>query len=336
METGSLQGIAGGTPAPHGEYATAGMKSHAPILVTGMPRSGTTWIAHMLAAGGDLVYLNEPLNPQHPPGGFPGILNAHVEHRFQYICEDNEDAFLTAYSDMRRFRYHPVAELRQNHRLSDVSRQVHHVRQYLTGRVRSRRLLVADPFAVFSTPWFVNRLGFEVVVVVRRPAATVSSRKHLGWFFDPAELTHQPLLMRDVLTPLEAPTELNGTPTPVIDSGAMLWSSIYASIASYRAHGVRFTLVRHEDLSGDPQAGFAELYERLGLARSDRAEREIDRSTSQANPVQIAPGDPHTVRLDSRANLDSWRSRLSDEELERIRELTDDVAREYYRPGELV
>src|SRR4029077_9812825 len=132
-------------------------------------------------------------------------------------------------------------------------------------RIHGRRLLVADPFAVFSTPWFVNRMGFEVVVVVRRPAATVSSRKQLGWCFDPAELTRQPLLMRDVLDPLGVPTTLNGTQTPLIDAGAMLWSGIYASIAAYMARGVRFTLVRHEDLSSDPEAGFAALYERLGL-----------------------------------------------------------------------
>jgi hypothetical protein len=311
------------------------MTSHAPILVTGMPRSGTTWIAHMLAAGGDLVYLNEPLNPQHPPGGFPGILNAEVEHRFQYICEDNEDQFLTAYTDMRQYRYHPVAELRRNHRPSDVSRQVNHVRQYLAGRLRGRRLMVADPFAVFSTPWFVNRMGFEVVVVVRRPAATVSSRKQLGWFFDPGELTQQPLLMRDVLGPLGVPTTLNGTATRLIDAGAMLWSGIYASIAAYRANGVRFTVVRHEDLSSDPDAGFGELYERLGLDRNDRAAAEIERSTSAANPGQLAPGDPHRVRLDSRANLDSWRSRLAADELERIHELTAEVAAEYYSPAEL-
>lgn len=311
------------------------MTSHAPILVTGMPRSGTTWIAHMLAAGGDLVYLNEPLNPQHPPGGFPGILNADVQHRFQYICEDNEDDFFTAYTDMRQFRYHPLAELRRNHRPSDVSRQVNHVRQYLAGRMRGRRLMVADPFAVFSTPWFAGRMGFQVVVVVRRPAATVSSRKQLGWFFDPGELTQQPLLMRDVLGPLGVPTTLNGTATRLIDAGAMLWAGIYASIASYRANGVPFTLVRHEDLSSEPEAGFAELYERLGLERTERAEQEIRRSTSTANPGRLAPGDPHAVRLDSRTNLESWRSRLSDQELARIHELTAEVAAEYYSPAEL-
>src|SRR5438874_1277699 len=49
-----------------------------PILVTGMPRSGTSWISKMLEAGGGLVHINEPLNPQHPPGLSPGVLGVIV------------------------------------------------------------------------------------------------------------------------------------------------------------------------------------------------------------------------------------------------------------------
>jgi hypothetical protein len=39
-------------------------------------------------------------------------------------------------------------------------------------------------------------------------------------------------------------------------------------------------------------------------------------------------------RLDSRANLQVWRERLSDDEVARIRDLTADVAGEFgYQPG---
>jgi hypothetical protein len=43
-----------------------------PILVTGMPRTATSWVGKMLEASGALVDVNEPLNPQHPPGRSPG------------------------------------------------------------------------------------------------------------------------------------------------------------------------------------------------------------------------------------------------------------------------
>jgi hypothetical protein len=35
-------------------------------------------VGKMLEASGALVYVNEPLNPQHPPGRSPGVLRADV------------------------------------------------------------------------------------------------------------------------------------------------------------------------------------------------------------------------------------------------------------------
>ena len=59
--------------------------SSVPLLVTGLPRSGTSWTGKMLEASGQVVYVNEPLNPRRPPGRSPGVLNASVTHRFQKI-----------------------------------------------------------------------------------------------------------------------------------------------------------------------------------------------------------------------------------------------------------
>jgi hypothetical protein len=307
----------------------------APILVTGMPRSGTTWTAQMLAAGGALIRVNEPLNPQHPPGGFPGILDVDVEHRFQYICADNEDRFLRAYRDMLRYRYRVWPELRRNRSLHDVPRQVNHMRLFLDGRLNRKRLLVADPYAVFSIPWFIERLGFRVVVVVRRPAATVSSRKRLGWRFDAAELRKQPLLVRDVLDPLAVDTGIDDVGDPLIGPGAQLWSVIHETIDWYRSRGLPIDVVRHEDLSSDPQVAFRGLYQRLGLPMTSRAARLIERSTAAGNPTEVRARDPHRVRLDSRANLDAWRTRLTAAELDHIARLTGTVARRFYDPDEL-
>jgi len=302
-----------------------------PILVTGMPRSGTTWLAHMLAAAGGLVYVNEPLNPNHPPGGFPGVLNARVEHRFQYICDDNDERFRPAYRDLMRLRYHPLAELRQNHRLADVPRQARHAAMFTAGRLGRRRVLVADPYAVFSIPWF-SRLGFRIVVIVRRPVAAVSSRKRLGWIFEPAELRRQSLLVRDVLDPLEIATGPAREPREerIIDTGALLWAAIHRSVAaSQDSLGDALVVVRHEDLSREPQAEFARLYDQLGLSFGERSARQIERATTAAT-AETPVGDPHAVRLDSRANLENWRHRLTAAEVGRIEELTTPAAERFY------
>jgi hypothetical protein len=43
-----------------------------PILVTGMPRTATSWVGKMLEAGGALVYVSEPLNPSIRPAARRG------------------------------------------------------------------------------------------------------------------------------------------------------------------------------------------------------------------------------------------------------------------------
>ena len=175
-----------------------------PILVTGITRSGTTWVASMLNASSEVVYVNEPLNPQHPPGRSPGVLQADVRHRFQYICADNGAEFEDAYRDLVNLRYHLAAELRANHRIADVGRALRHLGMFTRGRIQDRRLMVADPLAVFSAEWFARQMGFRVVVIVRHPLAVVGGRKRLGWRFDLDELLAQPLLLRrNWLNPIE-------------------------------------------------------------------------------------------------------------------------------------
>jgi hypothetical protein len=100
-----------------------------------MPRTATSWVGKMLEASGALVYVNEPLNPQRPPGRSPGVLRAEVEHAFLYISEENERVWLPAFRDTVRLRYHPLAELRRNHRPYDLLRAVKYTAGFAPGRL---------------------------------------------------------------------------------------------------------------------------------------------------------------------------------------------------------
>jgi hypothetical protein len=307
-----------------------------PILVTGMPRTATSWVGKMLEASGALVYVNEPLNPQHPPGRSPGVLRAEVEHAFQYISEENEHRWLPAYRDTVRLRFHPLAEVRRNHRPYDLARAVKYTAGFGLGRLRRRRALLDDPYAVFAAPWLARRVGCRVVVTVRDPVATVSSWRRLGWTPRLAELLAQPALVRDRLgrfvPELEAALAAGGGGG--VGPASLLWRVIYGTVAAYREEVPGLEVVRHEDLSADPVPAFAGLYGRLGLRFGPAAERTIRAATeagSGGGAVRwslSAGGVSKTAarRLDSRANLQVWRERLTDDEVARIRELTADVA----------
>ncbi|MFL6248992.1 MAG: hypothetical protein ACJ75N_00405 [Actinomycetes bacterium] len=127
------------------------------------------------------------------------MLRADVTHAFQYISEHNERVWLPAFKDTVRLRFHPLAEVRRNHGPYDLLRALKYTAGFGLGRLRGRRALLDDPYAVFAAPWLARRVGCQVVVTVRDPVATVSSWRRLGWTPRLAELLAQPALVRDCL-----------------------------------------------------------------------------------------------------------------------------------------
>jgi hypothetical protein len=169
------------------------------------------------------------------------------------------------------------------------------------------------------------------VIVLRHPAAFVSSLKRLDWPFDFKDLLAQPLLMRDWLEPFRKEMEeVVQNPGDVIGQGSLLWRFIcYATQKTKESHP-NFHVVRHEDLSLQPIKGFEKLYSRLELPYNSRVKTGILRATSSENPQEISLDSIYATKLDSVANLENWKQRLTKEEIDRIRLLTEDVARIYY------
>jgi hypothetical protein len=202
-------------------------------------------------------------------------------------------------------------------------------RIFLTGRLLHKRPLLKDAFAIFSTSWFASRLDCRVVITVRHPAAFVSSLKRLGWPFQFADLLDQPLLMRDRLSAYQDAMQAV-PPDDVIEQGCLLWKIIYHSVAEDRKAHPDYLLVRHEDLSLVPLDGFRLLYDQLGLSFNTKAEKAILSTSSAANPGEIPSQSAHSIKVNSQANVSQWKQRLAAQEVDRVHQITADVAAEYY------
>lgn len=292
------------------------------VLVTGLPRSGTSWTGRMLAAGGDLVYVNEPLNPQHPPGRCPGVLAARVTHRFQYICDDNSAAWLPAFRDTAALRYRWLAELRTNRSPYDLARLLRYGTAFTLGRLAGRRALLDDPFAVLSAGWFARRLGCKVIALVRDPVSFVASWQRLGWTVYFHELLEQPLLIRDHPELLELRSLIGSQDR--LAKAAALWRATRTILAG--TPGVLVT--SYESLAADPLPGFQRLYAYAGLRWTRTAERRITRACHHPSE---GPGTGFTWsglsrtayrRMDSRQALVDGTRGLSEEDAARVRALT--------------
>ena len=303
------------------------MLTRRPILVTGSHRSGTGWVGDMLAATSlpSLGLVWEPFNLTVGRG----VCDAPFRHWFTYICEDNADAFEAPLRDTLAFRYHPVAAARSIRSPRKAARAVRDRSRFARMRRARATALMKDPIAVFSAPWLADTFDMDVVVTIRHPAAMVASVMRLGWQHPFEHFLAQPSMMRDVLVEQAETIEwFASEPRSVLDQASLLWALVYARVLTYREVHPEWHFVRHEDLSLEPIAGFEKLYASLDLMWTSEVEAVVHEHTRAGNAVEVH--DPSDHHRNSRAALKSWKRRLTQYEVDRIRSWTEPVASAFY------
>jgi hypothetical protein len=76
------------------------------------------------------------------------------------------------------------------------------------------------------------------------------------------------------------------------------------------------------------------MYQALGLDFTPRVEKLILNSSSSENPKELSKKKVHGFKLDSRANIDLWKKRMTAEEIKHVREITKEISPLYYSDEE--
>lgn len=301
-----------------------------PILVTGAHRSGTTWVGRIIGASPSVGYIQEPFNILCRPGR----CRARFSYWFYYICEENEDRYVRDIEQTLQFRYQLGDEMRAIRTPRDTARMVRDFWRFQSHRVHRRRPLLRDPFAFFSAEWLARKFSFDVVVLIRQPAAFVASIKSLRWDHPFDHFLKQPLLMRDHLHSFEDEIrEFAERKQDVVDQAILLWRLIHSVIIGYRDRHPEWTFARHRDLSLNPVAEFRRVFGRLNLPYGVR--EEIDtRHYCMAEARHDGYVWNEVVR-NSAQNMSRWRTVLTEKEVARVREKCFGIARHFYSEGEM-
>ena len=267
--------------------------------------------------------------------GRPGVLNADVTHRYQYICADNEERWLEPFRRTIALRYGLAAELRRNHGAYDLARCAKYLMAFTRGRLRGQTALLDDPFAIFSTAWFSQQLGCRCVVLVRDPIAVVGSWRKLGWSVQLNDVLQQRLLVRDHLGSYEERMRTLVDSPDWLARSSLLWEMAYATVQS-RFQGLpNVVVVRYEDLAADPRRGFESLYASVGLPWSPSVDDVVRTATagtsahargSHAWTLRGGPSRTAFRPMDSRSAVVVASQRLDPQQAARVRELTVTVA----------
>ena len=301
-----------------------------PILVTGSHRSGTTWVGKMIAKSHRICYIREPFNKFYGPG----VCNIRFDHYFPYVTEENEEEYVWPILESLKFKYHLWEEIKNIKTKGQLLRCFQDLFRFQVARVWKKRPLFKDPIAFFSSDWLERRFRFQNIVLIRHPAAFVSSVKRLGWNHPFEDFLKQPLLMKGPLKEFNAEIESFARfPRDIIDQASLLWKIIYGRVLEYKKEHPDWIYIRHEDISRNPADQFKMLFGRLGLPWTDKIEKQIRRYSNPQNPKE-SPKGRSTLKLNSRKALYNWKDRLSSDEILRIKKGVEDLSSFFYSESE--
>lgn len=296
-----------------------------PILVTGSHRSGTTWTGKMLAEAPRTAYIHEPFNIN------ASMLTENIfEHWFQYVCEDNAYRYQKGLMNLINFHYPLRLSLTKAKTAKNIIKIAMNQGRMLYFRARNCTPIVKDPIAVFSAAWLAETFDMNVVVLIRHPAAFCSSLKIKNWKYDFSHFLNQPLVMSQYLSRFEDDIrEYSANEVDIISQAILLWNCIHHTIGIYQNKHPEWMFVKHETLSSDPVSQFHRMYEFLGLEFTPEVKSSISESSGSHNPTEQQSGSNEFIR-NSKENISNWKSRLTQDEIQRIKKETCEISELFY------
>ena len=306
--------------------------NNSPILVTGSHRSGTTFTGKVLSLDKNVGLIYEPFNRNR----FNGIIRFNTQEWYQYIDTSNSNEYFSNFKEALNYNFSvDVDELKKG----PFVKSLHLLKAYLVAQEYKffhKRPLVKDPIALFSAPWLAESFGMRVVLLIRHPAAFVSSLKGLNWTYDFNNFVRQPLLMNSHnLEPFREEIEdFAVNERPIIEQASLLWRIFYSTVRHYQEEFPEWIYLKHEVLSRDPVNEFKKLYERLNLNFTENIQEEILHLTCDNQFTDPIAFDPSRLKRDSKKNVYLWKSRLSKDEILFIKSNVNDVSKHLYTEEE--
>jgi len=298
-----------------------------PILVTGSHRSGSTWVGQMIAASQNVHYIHEPFNNYYFS---PGINHIKFDKVFKYISGENEKKYLSPIKKTIDLKYDLLSAINSEKvTLSNILKKVKIFLEYNKIHSDKKRVLIKDPIAIFSAEWLTQRFDMQTIVLIRHPAAFASSLKIKNWGFNFNNLLDQKLLIRDHLFDFRNEIEeFANNQKIIIDQACLLWRMIYYVVTKYQYLHKNWLFMKHEDISLEPLTNFQIIFDYLNLDLTPRI-KTIIRQHSQADTNTKT----ELIR-NSKSNIHTWKTRLTDEEINYTKLKVQDISQKYYSEEE--
>lgn len=285
----------------------------APILVSGMPRSGNTWLARLLAtASGTALTGREPMNPRGRQYALAGTLPGWAS--VQTLTPRQSRALRTCYRGLNPMVYSRYG------------------RRQWAAALPGTRTILKDPFAMLSLPAVVGATDAKAVLVYRHPGAALTSYRRMGWAPDLTELQvviearRRAGLDAVPVTDLPRPDE-----TSEPEAMGLFWGALYRMTLNDVDRTPGLVVLSHPEIAGGGIPAGRALFAELGLTWTDESAAELARGSGgsgDAGSGAAPAGDEqnlHNFDRDPGEVASSWRRRLEQAEIDAVESVTEQV-----------
>lgn len=288
------------------------------IVISGTPRSGTTWLMEVFAKMPNYTYYFEPINPI----WFPQIRGVGFKSR-TYLKAGTEWAkgedYLKKAFTGRVFSLNPPIK-------SNIKSIMHRWfgKKLIIKFVRGNRLL----------PWMANKFQLRgMFFIIRHPCAVVASQLKTGfyaYFSDSPPYTQIKPTLNDVLNEAskidildkEIIGKMKNYKTDEEILAAIWCLDNYIPLNWPKPH--LWTTVSYEKLVKD-ESEVIRLFEKLG-------EKKIPKTVMEnlKEPSMLTLGRDREMILKAEKQLSKWKKALSEKQIERILNVVKDFGLDFY------
>ncbi len=304
------------------------MSTERNILITGAPRSGTTYIGKVLEKASNYMYFHEPFRDNH---GIQGI-----NHRFPFTQSFNYAKIVDEFFNGKAKFIIKKHDENKNwefylKKLLGNRDQINY-RKYFQGKTSSRKLLLKDPIASFLSDYIFSKGYAKVIIVVRHPMAFYYSLKQKKSDFDFGNFLDQKELINEYLND-EVELMKRANDLQYEERIALLWKCIYkvlTAIGNKHRGKDGWFVVLHEDISNSPVKFFQTLCDRLQIQFNKKMETFVVDTSFNKGKILAQGNTRHDFKRDSNALKEYWKQMVTEEQVKTIYDITSDVSNLFY------
>ncbi|MCY2974573.1 MAG: hypothetical protein NTW52_07885 [Planctomycetota bacterium] len=300
------------------------------VFVTGVARSGTTFLGWALSRDWRTAYIHEPFSNV----GIEGVDWQHVELDPETLVPQDPSA-RAAIEKLLRLQVRQPNNINWNERFPLVamkcilgSRGPFSLTMAKWNR-NADYLIVKDPDAFCFASYLQKELGFKVIVTVRHPVAIWSSYKRIGWPGFIADRLRSAAFVKHYEDDDIALLESVNSSTPEHIQYAISWRLGYRYLHATLASNTSAKFITTEELSSDPDQ-IATIAKEMQIPWSVKSDEWVKQNTTASGRVHPPANQVQDLRRDSSKIFESSIKSITEQHRNEIQEITWPVASLFY------